>query len=86
MIKMAISCLPARTGAKVMKRHVVIGFDARDHIAIGKVFEDYRDAKRYLDYLNTWRIGEMIGKENRLLEYAEIFEMDYISFKNSIDE
>ena len=66
-----------------MKRHVVIGFDARDHIAIGKVFEDFRDAKRYLSYLNTERIGEIIGKENRLLEYAEIFEMDYISFKKS---
>ncbi|MBU5466275.1 hypothetical protein KQI49_05440 [Virgibacillus sp. MSJ-26] len=66
-----------------MKRHVVIGFDARDHIAIGKVFEDFGDANRYLIYLNTQRNGEMIGKENRLLEYAEIFEMDYIPFRKS---
>lgn len=66
-----------------MKRHVVIGFDARDHIAIGKVFEDLGNANRYLSYLNTQRIGEMIGKKNRLLEYAEIFKMNYIPFKKS---
>ena len=68
-------------GTEVMKRHVVIGFDARDHVAIGIVFEDFKEAKEYLNYLNTEKIGQIIGQENRLLEYTDIFEMDYIPLK-----
>ena len=61
-----------------MKRYVVIGLDIRDHIVIGKVFEDTKEANKYYKYLNTEMVGKIIGNENRHLEYADIFEMDYI--------
>lgn len=69
-----------------MKRHVVIGFDARDHVAIGIVFEDFKEAKEYLNYLNTEKIGQIIGQENRLLEYTDIFEMDYIPSEKQLED
>ncbi len=64
-----------------MKSHVVIGFDARDHIVIGKVFEDLSAANEYHHYLNTKMIGKVIGKENHQLNYADIFEMDYVPIR-----
>lgn len=75
-----------RMGTEGMKRHVVIGFDARDHVVIGKVFEDFKEAKEYLNYLNTEKIGQIIGRENRPLEYTDIFEMDYIPLKKQLED
>ena len=68
-------------GGNYMKSHVVIGFDARDHIVIGKVFEDLSAANEYHHYLNREMIGKVIGRENRQLDYAEVFEMDYVPIK-----
>ncbi|MFB9986882.1 hypothetical protein [Bacillus benzoevorans] len=64
-----------------MKRYVVIGFDIREHIVIGKVFEDIEEANEYLQYLNNEMIGKVIEEEHRLLEYAEMHEMDYVPLK-----
>lgn len=61
-----------------VKRYVIIGFDIREHIATGKIFEDSEEANKYLQYLNTEMNGKIIGSENRLLEYAEIYEMGYV--------
>ena len=68
-------------GGNYMKSHVVIGFDARDHIVIGKVFEDLSAANEYHHYLNTEMIGKVIGTKNRQLDYADLFEMDYVPIK-----
>lgn len=78
---MAMLELQRRMGALVVKKYVVIGFDIREHIAIGKVFEDVEEANKYLQHLNAEMIGKMIGNENRQLEYADIFEMDYVPLK-----
>jgi hypothetical protein len=67
--------------AIVMKKYVVIGFDIRKHIVTGKVFEDIEEANEYLLFLYAKIIGKIIGKENHLLEYADIFEMDYVPKK-----
>lgn len=64
-----------------MKRHVVIGFDARDHIIIGKVFEGLKEANAYLHYLNTKMVGKIIGQQSRQLDHADIIEMDYVPIK-----
>lgn len=66
-----------------VNRFVVIGFDVRDHIVVGKIFEDIEEANKYLEYLYTEMIGKIIGKEHYFLEYAEIFEMDYVPSSNS---
>lgn len=66
-----------------MKRYVVIGFDIREHIVDGKIFEDIEEANKYLKYLNTEMVGKIVGKENRQLEYAEIFEMDYVALEKN---
>lgn len=64
-----------------MTSYVVIGFDVRGHIAVGKAFEDIDEANIYLKYLNKKMVGKMVGSENRHLEYAELFEMDYVTKK-----
>lgn len=60
---------------------MVIGFDARDHIVIGKVFEDLSEANEYHHYLYTEMVGKLLGRENRQLDYADIFKMDYVPIK-----
>lgn len=47
----------------VVKRYAVIGFDIREHIFIGKIFEDVEEANKYLQHLNTKKIGKMLRNE-----------------------
>ena len=65
-----------------MKKYVVIGFDSRGHYVIGKVFEDKNAANEYLRYLNHELSGKMVGEELRILDYVELYEMDYVPTKS----
>ncbi|WP_062355023.1 hypothetical protein [Bacillus kwashiorkori] len=66
-----------------MKRYVVIGFGSGKHIVTGKVFEGKEEADEYLIYLCSKMFGKIIGIENTKLEDVDIFEMDYVPFKNN---
>mgnify|MGYP006899963557 FL=1 len=74
---MAMSGLWKGMGTR-MKRYVVIDFDARGHYVTGKVFEDKNRANEYFRYLNNELIGRMIGEGLRILDYVELYEMDYV--------
>ena len=64
-----------------MKRYVVIGFDFRGYIVVGRVFEDLREAENYFIYLHARMFDKMVRNESSKLDDADIFEMGYIPIK-----